>query len=118
MLWDRFSDRWLVSQQARMIFGIALMLTILATFAIIKFPGNTIAMSSAARIFYGTIGCAGPAGIFFLWLGMWRYWVRLDTSTLGLKRVWFLLLLLGICYGGCIYYLFGYLPQTQKTGRT
>jgi len=50
----------------------------------------------------------------FLWLGMWRYWVRLDNSGVFTKRIWFVILLFGLCYESCLYYFFVYCPQIAR----
>ena len=57
---------------------------------------------------------AGTLALFFLWLGMWRYWARLDCSTRMTKRLWFGVLLFGFWYGSCLYYFLLYRPQVRR----
>lgn len=60
------------------------------------------------------IGMVIAAGVVFLMLGMWRYWIRLDDSMPTWKRVWFFVLLFGFFYGSCMYYFFVYMPQINR----
>src|SRR5579862_1443080 len=53
---------------------------------------------------FGLTGIVEPFGIIFLWLGMWRYWIRLDESSPWAKRASFVLLLVGFFWGSLIYY--------------
>jgi hypothetical protein len=57
------------------------------------------------------VGVMGPIASFFLWLGMWRHWMRLDTSKALTKRMWFVILLIGFEYGSVLYYFCVYRPQ-------
>ncbi len=52
--------------------------------------------------------------ILFLWVGMWRYWIRLDDSSVWVKRVWFVILLVGFWYGSVPYYFLVYRPQVIR----
>jgi hypothetical protein len=50
------------------------------------------------------------------YLGMWRYWLRLDHSAARKKKVWFFILLFGLQVGSTAYFFMVYLPQVnQKT---
>lgn len=70
------------------------------------------------RLPLSILGVLGPIALFFLWFGMWRYWVRIDSSKVYAKRLWFVVLLVGFWYGSCLYYFFVYRPQAiQKRGR-
>ena len=69
------------------------------------------------RICWTLLGTLGTFALFFLWLGMWWYWVRLDESKKYLKRFWFLILLFGFWFGSCIYCYFVYLPQMFRLNR-
>jgi hypothetical protein len=68
-------------------------------------------MSFWQRLPFGLTGIVLPFGIIFLWLGMWRYWVRLDNSGPWAKRASFVLLLFGFWWGSLIYYFAVYRPQ-------
>jgi len=71
-------------------------------------------MSFWPRLPWGLLGVFGPIGLFFLWIGMWCYWVKLDHSFVWLKRGWFLVLLFGFWYGSVLYFFFAYLPQVNR----
>jgi len=60
----------------------------------------------------------GVPAAFFLCLGMWRYWVRLDDSNPWAKRAWFFLLLVGLWWASCLYYFLVYLPQVVRKQRS
>jgi hypothetical protein len=112
----RFKDDWLVSGQAAKLFFASTLLTV--PFTPIFLGMLTISkMSSVGKLMWNVVGIAGTVAVFFLWLGMWRFWVRLDGSNGITKRVWFLVLLLGFWYGACLYYYFVYLPQVLRKNR-
>ena len=67
-----------------------------------------------ATNFFGMIGAAGGCLLYF---SMWFYWDRLDESKTSTKRWWFVVLLLGLCYGSCLYYFFVYRPQVSAFRR-
>jgi hypothetical protein len=62
----------------------------------------------------GIGGVLGAVGVFFLWGGMWRYWIGCDSSFVFARRVWFLALSVGLWYGAILYYVLVYLPQTRR----
>jgi len=110
-LWNRVGDEWIVGKAARLLFGAAaaLILVITAIFYYLPLPGNP---AISARVLFGIIGVSGGLSVFFLWSGMWRYWIRYDRSGRFARRVWFVILLVGVCYGAVVYYLCVYLPNT------
>jgi len=73
----------------------------------VSIPENPGFWENAA---WGVLGVAGAIGTFFIWGGMWAYWTRCDSSRRTVKRIWFMVLLLGFWYGAVLYYLFKYLP--------
>jgi len=108
-----FPDSWLVSRQAvRGFFG-----AVVATLALIPvFTGalDRVRITPLNQIVWGFIGVVGTLGFFALWIGMLGFWVRLDSSTRAAKRVWFVVLLMGAGYGGCVYYFCVYRPQVIR----
>jgi hypothetical protein len=72
-------------------------------------------LSFWGRLHWGFLGMFGTIGLFFLWLGMWWFWAKLDHSNVWIKRAWFLVLLFGFWYGSILYYFGGYLPQALQT---
>ena len=109
-LFSRFTDDWLVSRPALKLFSVSTVF-VLATARI--FFGNIIPGKPSVfqQLFWGTEGVFGTLSIFFLWFGMWRYWVRLDSSAGILKGASFFLLLFGLWYGAIPYCFFVYRPQ-------
>jgi hypothetical protein len=75
---------------------------------------DTTKMSFWMRLPWGLMGIVGPIGLFFLLLGMWRYWMRLDDSGPAAKRFWFFVLLVGFWYGSVLYFYSVYLPQVFR----
>ncbi len=63
---------------------------------------------------WDVLGALEAIGILFLWLGMWRYWTRVDDSNRSAKRLWFIVLLIGFWWGSALYYFLAYLPQTIR----
>jgi hypothetical protein len=107
---DSFRDDWIVSRQAARLFLVSVPFILALTpflFGWVNFTRMTIWMQIAG----GVVGVTGPIASFFLWLGMWRYWMRLDRSKALRKRMWFVILLIGFEYGSVLYYFCVYRPQ-------
>jgi hypothetical protein len=115
-LWNRFDERWIGTRRAAQLFLIASLFVVglLPVFLGRIEPSNK---PSPVNFFWGIMGVVGTPSIFFLWLGMWRYWARLDASGKWIKRFWFLVMLAGFCYGSCLYCWSVYLPQVIRSGR-
>ena len=114
-LWDRFDDEWVLSRQASGLFLVAIVL-VLAMTGILMVPPLVREASLGMRLLSTLVGVTGPVAVFFLWLGMWRYWARLDNSTVGTKRLWFVVLLLTFWCGSCLYYFAVYRPRARVNG--
>lgn len=89
---------------AAIIIGMTLMLVLAP-------PANPGALG---RVIWGTGGVLFALSMFFLWSGMWRFWTKFDESSRWIRRVSFILLVVGIWYGAVVYYLLVYLPATSK----
>ena len=116
-LWNMFKDDWLITRPAARLF-LASTFLVLALTPVFLGRVVTTNMPLWMRIPWGILGVVGPFALFFLWIGMWRYWVRVDNSRVYSKRLWFLILLLGFWYGSCIYCYFVYLPQVMRASRS
>ena len=116
MIWDWYKDEWLVGRQAARLFLVSALL-VLAMTPVFLGKVNTAKMAFFERLPWGILGVLGPIALFFIWIGMWRYWVRIDPSGLWTKRMWFVLLLVGFWWGSCLYCFFVYLPQTYRRSR-
>ena len=106
----RFKDEWLVSSQAVKLF---LFSTIFVVGTIPIFFGHFegAGLPPWEQLLFGVEGVLGSISIFFLWGGMWRYWIRLDSSAGFFKATSFILLLVGMWFGAVPYYFFVYRPQ-------
>ena len=111
MIWNWYKDAWLLSRQAAYLFfgSTLLVLSLTPLFLGWLDPSR---MSFWSRLPLGILWTAAPIALIFLYFGMWRYWVRLDNSSPGTKRIWFVILLVGLWWGSCIYCYFVYLPRT------
>jgi hypothetical protein len=109
-LFDWFNDNWQVSRQALTLFCIST-LFVVALGPIFFGLVDPAKQSPWERLLWGFEGVLGPISLFFLWFGMWRYWVRLDTSTPALKTASFVLLLVGLWFGAIPYCFFIYRQQ-------
>ncbi len=105
-------DDWLISRLSVRLFFLSSLLVIAMTPVFIGV--DTAKMTFLQRLPWGILGVVGPIGLFFLWLGMWRYWVRLDSSRVWVKRIWFPVLLFGFWWGSVLYFFSIYLPQTLR----
>jgi hypothetical protein len=107
-------DRLLSRRFAKLFFLSAILVIALTP----VFAGvDTTKMSFWRRLPWGLLGVFGPIGLLFLWFGMWRYWVRIDNSEAGAKRLWFFVLLIGFWWGSALYCFFVYLPQVFRKTR-
>jgi hypothetical protein len=113
-LWRNLGDDWLVSARAATLFRVS---TILVLASLPIFLGYVHGeMSTWKQVVWGTEGVLGAPAIFFLWSGMWRYWARIDHSSIWVKRFWFTVLLIGFWCGSVFYCYFVYLPQIRRKG--
>ena len=69
--------------------------------------------SPAERVFWGVLGVLGTLSLFFIWIGMWRFWMSVDRSSNLARKFWFLVLLVGFWWGSCFYCYFVYWPQVS-----
>ena len=113
MIWNWFKDEWLVTRQAVKLFFLSTLLVFALT-PVLLGKIDTSTMSFWARLPWGILGILGPIALFFLWFGMWRYWVRIDRSGRRAKRTLFVVQLLGFWWGSCLYCFFVYLPQIAR----
>jgi hypothetical protein len=109
-LLNRFRDDWIVSRQADTLFLVSVPFIVAVTpffFGWVNITRATVWTQLGGAV----VGVLGPISLFFLWFGMWRYWMRLDSSTARTKRLWFVILLIGFWYGSMLYYFCVYRPQ-------
>lgn len=112
-LWRRIGEHWMLSRTAAWMLGFSAILSLAATpvfFGQIPITSYSV----ASRVFWGVAGILTPISIFFVWIGMWRYWLYNDESKLLARRLSFLLLLVGMWYGAVIYYVAIFLPQVRR----
>ncbi len=115
-LWNLYKDDWLVTRQASRLFVLSTVI-VLAMTPIFEGWLDPKKMTFWTRLPWGILGIIGPIALFFLWIGMWRYWVRVDSSSAWAKRFWFLVLLIGFWWGSCLYCFSAYLPQVLRRHR-
>jgi hypothetical protein len=108
-----YKDEWLATRQAAKLFFLSAILLLALTPVFLGWI-DTAKMTFWMRLPWGILGVLGPIALFFLWLGMWRYWLRIDDSRAWVKRIWFLILLIGFCWGSFLYYFSVCLPQTIR----
>jgi prepilin signal peptidase PulO-like enzyme (type II secretory pathway) len=112
-------DEWLVSRWGQRAFVWSSVLTLALTATLVSLnvmDTNTNELPFGLRLPLGLLGMAGALACVSIWLGMWRYWIRFDNSPLWAKRIWFLVLIAGVMWGGCLYFYFVYMPQMRKRG--
>jgi hypothetical protein len=111
-IWNRISNEWLLSTKAAAWLG-ASALMIMVGFACLEIaPAETT--SIPANFLWGALGIGTVFGAFFLWGGMWRYWIGFDSSSRAVRKFWFVLLAGGMWFGAIPYYLFVYLPAVSR----
>ena len=111
-IWRRIGDTRLVSKSASAAFAVSVVVILGMTVAIVKTEPETV--GSVVQFFLGIGGILAAVSVFFLWGGMWQYWGKCDSSSLGARRTWFFALVFGLWYGAILYYLAVYLPNTLR----
>jgi hypothetical protein len=108
------SDDWLSSSVAAKSFFFCALCVVAGT---AEYNLDTSKALGWQSFLWDAVGAIEALGILFLWMGMWRYWSRVDSSTRAKKRLWFTILLIGFWWGSVLYYFFAYLPQTVRARR-
>ena len=116
LLWDKFRNDWFDTQRAVTLFVVSTLL-VLALTPVFLGQVDPNRLTFWARLPWGILGILGPIALFFLWLGMWRYWVRVDDGAVWTKRIWFVVLLVGFWWGSCLYCFAVYVPQVLRRRR-
>jgi hypothetical protein len=112
-IWNRISDEWLQSKTASSLFALSSVF-IAAMTVVCNYDDRIPTTGFLVNLLLGVGGVLGVSSLFFLWGGMWRYWLRCDQSARILRRFTFVLLIVGICFGAIFYYLIVYLPGVRK----
>lgn len=112
-------DRWLgdkrclISRTANWVFLLGA-ISVVALTPIFWGSLDPSKMSSEVRLGWGALCVFATPALLFLFLGMWRYWMRVDDSGPVAKRVWFVVLLFGFWWASLLYYFLVYLPQVIR----
>lgn len=115
-LWSKPRDEWLATNQAGLVFLACSVLTLFLTPVFLGYVSNR-GGTPLFELGWGIVGALGAPATLFLWVGMWRYWARLDRSGKWTRRLWFVVLLFGFWYGSVVYCYFAFLPQVWRTRR-
>ncbi len=105
----RVSNAWLVSRTALILFAVASVLVV-AIAPVLWGYVNFLETPGFGKPLLGGGGSRRRVEHVFHLGGMWAYWTRCDSSRRAVKRIWFVILLVGFWYGSVLYYLFKYLP--------
>jgi hypothetical protein len=104
-------DDWLFSPIASKLFFLATLCVVALT---LEYNLDITRAPQWQKQLWDVAGIIEAVGVLSLWLGMWRYWSRVDDSKRRIKRLWFFVLLIGFWWGSALYYFFQYLPQTWR----
>jgi len=114
-IWKWLGEEWFASKNASTLFAVCSVLTLVLTAVLYIGVPSPSALSTTSIVLFGIVGFLGPLAMFFLWGGMLRYWTRSEPSGRAATRFWFVLLIVGLCYGAILYYLFVYLPSLRRS---
>ena len=80
----------------------------LILWTIIGEPNHNIldGLPGFVSVAFGVWGMYTGAGAMVLWIVMWKYWARFERSSPSARIGWFMVLLVGMYYGGLIYALY------------
>src|SRR4029077_2367924 len=115
-IWRRIGDDWPVSKSASASFALSALIIIAMTAAFVLAEPQDL--SVLRDILWGTGGVLAAVSVFFLWGGMWQYWIRCDSSSHAARRAWFFVLFVGLWYGAILYYALVYVPRTRSLRMT
>lgn len=115
-LWNLFNDGWIGTRRAAIWFAAATFVAV-PVYAFMLGLVDPSHWQPSSRLILNLLAIPGILSVFFVWLGMLRYWARRDASGRWSKRLWFVVLVGGIWYGGCLYCWFAYLPQVIRSER-
>jgi len=113
-IWERLGEGWLVSRNASVLFAVCSLLTLMVTAVLYVGVPSPTTLSTTSIVLFGAVGFLGPFAMFFLWGGMLRYWMRGEPFGRVARRFWFVVLIVGLCYGAILYYAFVYLPSLRR----
>lgn len=113
-IWTRLGDAWFFTTRAIAMFALCCVLTLAITIVVWTNVASTLDGISIETVSIGFLAFSGVFAAWFLWGGMLRYWIQHDPSPKWVRRVWFPILLLGLCYGAILYYAVVYLPTTHE----
>lgn len=102
----------LVSKRYKIVFSLSSVFTV-AAFCIMRFVGDFSDRPLLIKLLLTSVVMLGVLGAVQIWFGMWSYWVRFDSSRDWTKRVWFVVLLIGVCFASILYFAAVYIPQVM-----
>lgn len=121
-LWKYIKNEWFYTRTAVLVFGTAAFLVCLMIGGAEVFPRllSWDAHTTAQQIGYALLGvCFGLSNGLVLF-GMFRFWVASDKSSRVARRIWFVVMIVGmlrIGLGAALYCFAVYLPQVFKALR-
>lgn len=110
-----FKDTWIVGRLAVRLFSFSAVLVLVWTVAFVAVSRYGVGKNPTfplGHVLWKYLDVRVVLPIFFLWFGMWRYWLRIDQSRPWIKRLSFAALLFGVWWGASVYCLAVYLPRT------
>jgi magnesium-transporting ATPase (P-type) len=119
-VWSRLGDDWFFTTSGKRILSWAFLASIGCLIGLslpdfpAQIPGSPPLLHSLLYAIYVLLSTVLPFGGIILFLGMFRYWFRLDTSPKSRRSMWFWILLLGTVLGACLYYIFVYCTQVRE----
>jgi amino acid transporter len=116
-IWKWLGNEWFVTEKASALFAVSSLLTLVLTVVLYIGVPSSSTLSTASIVLYGVVGFVCPLAMFFLWIGMLRFWTRGEPSNRAARRIWFIVLILGLCYGAILYYAFVYMPTVRRKSR-
>lgn len=112
--WDRVSEKWVTSNVAACLFGLAtLLICLLTSYWLGAIEIREI--GTAGSIFYGLASIFSVLSIPFLWGGMRKYQEMINRRQADKLKAIRIAMLMGGWYTAIIYFLFVYLPTRNST---
>ncbi len=107
---------WLLGRSAPTILMIATLFVVglfFFYFGNINIP-NPAQLSLLQRLPWALFGVLASISFFGLWYSMWVFRRDIDDSSMTTKRLWLVVLILGLAWGSCLYFYAVYLPRRKK----
>ncbi len=118
LIWKRVKNEWFFTRTAMVLFATSAIIVMLGLGLTELRPKNAVISSSfTTQLGYSLAGISWALSALVIIVGMFRYWAVCDQSSPIVRRIWFVIMIVGLVWlvlGPALYCLAVYLPQTLR----